>query len=93
MNAKKSLQKCVPFYKVTEVVDALLGEIYRVSMIGHRVIQDKLHGVRPKAAITERNRLMVTNSDVLVAYIRKESGGVASCVHMAETLDRKIIKI
>ena len=36
---------------------------------------------------------MVTNSDVPVAYIRKESGGVASCVHMAETLDRKIIKI
>ena len=70
----------------------MLGEIYRVSMIGHRVIQDKLHGVHPKAAITERNRRMVTNSDVPVAYIRKESGGVASCVHMAETLDRKIIK-
>ena len=57
------------------------------------VIPDKLYGVHPKAAITERNRWMVANTDVLVAYIRKESGGAASCVHMAEALDRKIIKI
>lgn len=57
------------------------------------VIPDKLHGVHPKAAITERNRWMVANTDVLVAYIRKESGGAASCVHIAEALNRKIIKI
>lgn len=57
------------------------------------IIPKELYGTHPKAAITERNRWMVTNTDVLVAYIRKESGGVASCVHKAETLDRKIIKI
>lgn len=54
---------------------------------------DKLHGVHPKAAITERNHWMVTNTDVLIAYIRNESGGTAACVHMAEQLGRKIIKI
>ena len=57
------------------------------------VIPDKLYGVHPTAAITERNRWMVTKTDVLVAYIRKESGGAASCVHIAEGLNRKIIKI
>lgn len=57
------------------------------------IIPDELHRVYPKAAITERNRWMVTNTDVLIAYIRNESGGTAACVHMAEQLGRKIIKI
>lgn len=34
------------------------------------IIPDELHGVHPKAAITERNRWMVANTDVLIAYIR-----------------------
>lgn len=33
------------------------------------IIPDELHGVHPKAAITERNRWMVANTDVLIAYI------------------------
>ena len=57
------------------------------------IIPDELHGVHPKAAITERNRWMVANTDILVAYIRNESGGTATCVQMAEQLGRKIIKI
>ena len=57
------------------------------------VIPKELYGVHPKAAITERNHWMVTNTDVLIAYIRNESGGTAACVHMAEQLGRKIIKI
>lgn len=57
------------------------------------IIPDELHGVHPKAAITERNRWMVTNTDVLIAYIQNESGRTAPCVHMAEQLGRKIIKI
>ncbi len=48
------------------------------------VIPDKLHGVRPKAALTERNRWMATNSDVQVAYMQNKSGGTAACVRMAE---------
>lgn len=48
------------------------------------VIPDELHKVYPKAAIMERNRWMVTNSDVLVAYMRNKSGGTAACVRMAE---------
>lgn len=57
------------------------------------IIPDELHGVHPKAAITERNRWMVANADVLIAYIRNESGGTAACVRIAEQLGRKIIKI
>ena len=57
------------------------------------IIPDELHGVHPKAAITERNRWMVANSDMLIAYIRNKSGGTATCVRMAERLRRTVIKI
>lgn len=50
------------------------------------VIPKELYGVHPKAAITERNRCMATNADILVAYIRNERGGTAAYVHMAEQL-------
>ena len=57
------------------------------------IIPDELHGVHPKAAITERNRWIVANSDMLIAYIRNKSGGTATCVRMAERLRRTVIKI
>lgn len=57
------------------------------------IIPDELHGVHPKAAITERNRWMVANTDVLIAYIRNKSGGTATCVRMAEQHGRTVIKI
>ena len=41
-------------------------------------------GVQDVIPIMERNRWMVTNSDVLVAYMRNKSGGTAACVRMAE---------
>lgn len=57
------------------------------------IIPDELHGVHPKVAITERNRWMAANTDVLIAYIRNESGGTAACVRIAEQLGRTVIKI
>lgn len=57
------------------------------------IIPDELHGVHPKAAITERNRWIVANSDMLIAYIRNKSGGTATCVRLAERLRRTVIKI
>ena len=57
------------------------------------IIPNELYGVHPRAAITERNRWLVTNTDILVAYARKKSGGSAACVQMAEKLGREIIKI
>ena len=53
------------------------------------IIPDELHGVHPKAAITERNRWMVTNTDVLIAYTRNESGGTAACVHAVSPILQK----
>ena len=57
------------------------------------IISDELHRVYPKVAITERNRWMVANTDILVAYIRNECGGTAACVRISEQLGRKVIKI
>lgn len=57
------------------------------------LISNELYEVHPKAAITERNRRMVTNTDVLVDYVRNKSGGTATCVHMAKQIGKGIIKI
>ena len=40
-----------------------------------------------------RNRYMVENCDVLVSYLRKESGGTYYTVNYAKTCDKKVIEI
>lgn len=57
------------------------------------IIPPSLYGVHPKAAITERNRWMVENSDALVAYVTHGKGGAATCLRMAEKLERVIIRV
>lgn len=57
------------------------------------IIPASLHGVHPKAAITERNRWMVENTDALVAYVTRNKGGAATCLRMAKKLEREIIRI
>ena len=41
----------------------------------------------------ERNRYMVDNSDVLVAYLRKKRGGTYYTVNYANNKNKKVIKI
>ena len=57
------------------------------------ILPPALHGVHPKAAITARNRWMLENSDLLVAYVIREKGGAATCLHMAEKLEKPVIRI
>ncbi len=40
-----------------------------------------------------RNRYLVENSDVLVCYLRSDSGGTYYTVKYAESLDKKIVKL
>ena len=57
------------------------------------ILPPALHGVHPKAAITARNRWMLVNSDLLVAYVIREKGGAATCLHMAEKLEKPVVHI
>ena len=45
---------------------------------------DELYGVYYKSAITKRNEWFVDRSDLLVAYVIRESGGACECMKRAQ---------
>lgn len=57
------------------------------------MIPPTLHSVYPKAAITERNRWMVENCDLLIAHVVHERGGVWMTLRMAGKLGRPVFRI
>ncbi len=57
------------------------------------VIPEEAELAHPKGAITKRNRWMVEHSDVLIAYVRREYGGAAMCLNMAEKMKIEIIRL
>ncbi len=56
-------------------------------------IPEKASLAHPKGAITKRNEWMTENSDLLVAYVRRDKGGAATCLKNAEKKGIKIIRI
>ncbi|MBQ8319711.1 MAG: hypothetical protein IJX81_02425 [Clostridia bacterium] len=46
-----------------------------------------------KAAITERNKWFIDNTDLLIAYVIKDKGGAAQCLNMAIKQNRKILRL
>ena len=57
------------------------------------MIPPTLRCIHPKAAITERNRWMVENCDLLIAHVVHERGGAWMAVRMAEKLKRPVFRI
>ena len=49
-----------------------------------------VEGVHFKSAITARNRWLVENSDLLLAYVSKSEGGAATCLKYAQKQGIKI---
>lgn len=45
---------------------------------------DELYGVHYKSAITKRNEWFVDHSDLLVAYVIRDSGGAYECMKKAQ---------
>ena len=56
-------------------------------------IYPPLEKVPPKFAITERNKWMVENSDVLIAYVNHGWGGAAATLEYANCKKKTIINI
>ena len=56
-------------------------------------IPDELHGVHFKNAITKRNEWFVNNSDLLIAYVLRDTGGATTCLKMAEKQKNLITNI
>lgn len=56
-------------------------------------IPEEAGNAYPKGPITKRNQWLVENSDLLIAYVRRETGEAAACLKMAEKAKIKIIRI
>ncbi len=56
-------------------------------------IPEEIENVHPKAAITKRNRWLVEHSDLLIAYVRRNTCGAAACLKTAEGAGIHMIKI
>ncbi len=56
-------------------------------------ISYKASNAHPKAAIGIRNREMVDRADLIICYIKRESGGAWQAVKYAHTQNKKIINI
>ena len=57
------------------------------------MIPPTLHNVHTKAAITERNRWMVENCDLLIAHVVHERGGAWTAMRVAEQLGMPVLRI
>ena len=57
------------------------------------VFFEELTNCHPKAAIQKRNRLMIDRADLVIAYVRKETGGAYQSLKYAERCGKEIINI
>lgn len=57
------------------------------------IIPPSLYKVHPKAAISERNRWMVENSNLMIAYVRHNHGGAWTALRMAEKMGITTVRI
>ena len=57
------------------------------------VIPDAIGKAHPKGAITLRNKWMVEESDLVVCYVERESGGAYSAVKYAKKLNKRVVNI
>ncbi len=46
-----------------------------------------------KAAITKRNEWMIENSDLLIAYVERESGGAYTAMKYASRIGKEIVNL
>lgn len=56
-------------------------------------IPDELSGVHFKSAITKRNEWFINHSDLLVAYVVRNSGGAFECLKKAQQKEIKTFNI
>ncbi len=57
------------------------------------IIPEKIAKVHYKAAITGRNKWLVDNSDMLIAYVKRDEGGAAECLRYATKKQKRIKRI
>ena len=57
------------------------------------IIPECIAKIHPKRAITARNKWMIEESDIVLCYVEKDSGGAFTALKYAQKLDKKIINL
>ena len=57
------------------------------------LIPECVAGLHPKSAIKKRNRWMIEQSDLVIAYLERENGGAYSAVKYAKRINKEVIYI
>ncbi len=57
----------------------------------HILIPEGVYGAHHKAAITKKNRWMVEQSDLVIAYIERALGGAYTAMKYAEKQKKKLL--
>lgn len=57
------------------------------------IIPHELLGIHPKAAITKRNRWMVDQSDLLIAFVQRDFGGAYEMLKYARRKNVTVVNI
>lgn len=60
---------------------------------GETMLPEGIEGIHPKYAISWRNKWMVNESDIVVAYITHSWGGAAKYVEMATKRGKNVINL
>lgn len=88
-NDNSALIWAVPY--VTEELNQHYDEY--LSYYNEIVFFDDLAGCHPKAAIQKRNRLMIDRADLVIAYVKRETGGAYQSLKYAERAGKTIVNI
>ena len=57
------------------------------------IIPESLHGSHPKSAITLKNRWMVEQSELVIAFVEHKKGGAYTATRYAEKINKSIINL
>ena len=66
---------------------------YYEKYYDHIIIPENMYGAHPKGAITLRNRWMAEQSDLVLAYVEKNSGGAYTAMKYAEKMNKNVINL
>lgn len=55
------------------------------------IIPESLGGAHPKSAITLKNKWMIERSDLVIVYVKRDSGGSYMAMRYAERLRKRVI--
>ncbi len=57
------------------------------------IIPEVLYGAHPKSIITLKNRWMVEQSDLVIAYVERNNGGAYTAMKYAQKLNKNIVNL